>query len=168
MSSHNAAGEYVGPLKRVHRPRGMRSLACELMRDGVLDVGLATGEVVSLHSGQRKVLAVQTNAKGYCYVTLNREKRPRRGRPNSEGRWRRRMSAWVHRLVMMKKLAVEKHGEAWREHVVDIDPHIDVDHRDRVRHNNAADNLRLALHNAHETTRELTPEELAAIEEFAA
>ena len=162
----NANGDYVGELKRVHRDKKKPSLACLMLADGTLDVCLKKGTVTTNFRGRIKKRSLSEHYKGYLYVSLYRERK--HGRKNKAGRRRHRMSAWVHRLVMMKKIAVDSAGEGWRAVVKDIDPEIDVDHRDTIRTNNTAENLRLAGHDIHgkRSSSNWTAEDEAAVEEF--
>ena len=163
---YNEAGFYVGPLKRVHRSKKKPSLACLMLHDGTLDVCLQRWIVTTHFCGRIKVRSLSKNHKGYLYVNLYRERK--RGRKDKHGRRRHRMSAWVHRLVMMKKIAAESAGEGWRAVVKDIDPEIDVDHIDLNRSNNSAGNLRLIDHSHHgrRPSENWTPEDEAAVKEF--
>ena len=165
---YNAAGVYVGPLKRVHRDKKKPSLAAREFAAGNLDVCLETGVVTTCYRGRIKIRKLQKNHKGYFWLNINRERAGKRGKPDADGRYREQMAAWVHRLAMMKKIAVELAGKNWRDAIRDIDPEIDVDHYDKNSGNNAATNLRLAEHNLHgkRSSGNWTAEDEAAIEEF--
>lgn len=165
---YNSAGQYVGKLKRVHRDKKKPSLAARELAAGNLDVCLTTGVVTTHYRGRNLIRKLQKNHKGYFWLNLNRNRSGKRGKPDADGRYREQMSAWVHRLAMMKKLAVELAGEGWRAVVIDIDPEIDVDHKDNNRGNNSAANLRLANHALHgkRSSEAWTAEDEAKIEEF--
>ncbi len=165
---YNAAGVYVGPLKRVHRDKKKPSLAAREFAAGNPDVCLETGVVTTHYRGRIKIRKLQKNHKGYFWLNLNRKRAGKRGKPDINGRYREQMAAWVHRLVYMKKLAVDAAGEEWRTAIRDIDPEIDIDHYDKDRGNNSAGNLRLAGHDMHgkRSSDKWTAEDEAAIEEF--
>jgi hypothetical protein len=130
--------------KRVHRPRGSVSLAAECLADGTLDVDLLTGEVMSYASGSWKKRKTRLDDDGYVTFTLSRDVNGRRKRKSdAAGRWRLHMTVLVHRLVMMKKVAIACGEARWRSHVEDLPSHKDVHHRDRNRAHNEATNLTL-------------------------
>lgn len=163
-------GNYVGPRKIVFRPRRRPSLACRCLRDGSLDVDLRDGKVYSRWQGRKRLRRLRIERDDYLSFSLNREKSHRRGRSERDRRrtrWRYRMCVMVHRLVMMKKLAVDLGGSKWREYVKDIPPNIDVHHRDGCQWNNGVKNLRLSTDTANRGKREMTPDEAAAVAAFA-
>jgi hypothetical protein len=127
----NAAGYYVGPLKKIHRPKGRESLAVRCLRDGTLDVCLRSGRVYSFALGKRKRIKTRIDEDGYEKFTLKRDVSWReKRRADRNGRRRLSMEVFVHRLVMMKKLAVAKGEARWREHLEDLPGDRDVHHVD--------------------------------------
>lgn len=139
---YNAAGFYVGPLKMRHRHR--KSLALRCLQDGTLDVCLLTGHVYSYARGEMRRVRTRLDEDGYEKFTLSREVSGReRRKTDSTGRRRRMMTVFVHRLVMMKKIAVALGESHWREKVVDLPGDQEVHHRDKVRRHNQARNLTL-------------------------
>ncbi len=163
--------------KRVHRSKDKTTLAARMLADGTLDVCLETGEVFTIINGRRRKRKLQTNHKGYHWLNLYRERKDKRGKPDKYGRRRERFSAWVHRLAMMKKIAVGKCREEakdgrvfsnWRLFIVDIDPKIDIDHDNTDRTDNRGDNLRIIEHGLHgrRSSEQWTEEDEAAVAEF--
>jgi hypothetical protein len=142
----DSQGYYRGPLRKVHRPRGRESLAVRCLRDGTLDVCLLTGHVFSSARGASRSIKTRTDEDGYEKFTLHREATGRERRKcDGSGRRRLVMEVFVHRLVMLKKLAVARGESRWREHVEDLPGDRDVHHRDTCRSHNAASNLTLEL-----------------------
>lgn len=126
----NAAGYYVGPLKKRHRPLGKPSLALRCLQDGTLDIDLDSGEVWSTAKGARAKIKTRIDEDGYHKFTLCRDVDGReRRKKDGEGRRRLKMEVFVHRLCMMKKLAVARGEKRWREHLEDLPGDRDVHHR---------------------------------------
>ncbi len=158
------------PLKTIHLKCGETSLECLCLRDGSLDVNLASGEVTSMARGRQRTRKVRADDDGYLYFDLSRERPDRRGKAEIsrrngkvKKRYRIRRFVAVHRLVKMKELAIKAGGDAWRDHVKDLPRGIDVDHGDRDRQNNNYRNLSLKTEAANRGKREMTPEEEAEI-----
>lgn len=117
-------------------PPGETSLEVEALRDGTLDVDLATGLVYGVRGNLTKQRKLDYDRDGYLYFWLNREKKDRRGKPercrkSNRNRYRRRRVVLVHRLVKIKALAVAKGGRNWRKYVTDLPRGIDVNHEPR-------------------------------------
>lgn len=126
----NAAGYYVGPLKKRHRPNGKPSLALRCLQDGTLDIDLDTAEVWSMARGVRTKVKTRIDEDGYHKFTLKRDvDGSERRKRDSSGRRRLSMEVFVHRLCMMKKLAVARGERRWREHLEDLPGDRDVHHR---------------------------------------
>lgn len=126
----NANGHYVGPLKLRHRRKGKPSLALRCLQDGTLDIDLATGEVWSTAKGTRTKLKTRIDEDGYHKFTLCRDTDGREKRKtDGSGRRRLKMEVFVHRLCMMKKLAVARGEFRWREHLEDLPGDREVHHR---------------------------------------
>lgn len=123
-------GYYVGPLKKRHRPNGKPSLALRCLQDGTLDIDLETGEVWSMARGERTKIKTRIDEDGYHKFTLCRDTDGREKRKmDGDGRRRLKMEVFVHRLCMMKKLAVAKGEWRWKEHVEDLPGDREVHHR---------------------------------------
>lgn len=157
---------YGGPLKKLHIPRGQESLEVRCLRDGSLDCDLETGDVFSVRGDVRKKRRPGPDKDGYLAINLNREKEKKLGKPEIERRgkerikrYRHRRFVMVHRLVKIKALAVAKGASQWRQYVTDLPRGVDVDHLDRNRSNNRADNLALKTELANRSNREMTEEE---------
>ncbi len=136
-------------LKKIHRSG--ESLMVRCLRDGTLDVCLTTGRVFSTARGRMKRLKTHLDEDGYERFKLNRESKTVRKRDRS-GRRRERMTVFVHRLLMVKKIAVAANADRWRDIVRDLSGNTDVHHKDHIKTNNVADNLTLELaelHRAH-------------------
>lgn len=119
------------------------------LRDGTLDVDLETGRVESWARGDWvRFLNVREDEDGYLKFTLSRESKSRR-RKDRNGRRREHMTVFVHRLVMVKKIAVAANPDRWRTVVRDLHGDTDVHHKDHVRSNNVSDNLTLELAELH-------------------
>ncbi len=156
---------YAYGLKKVHRP-GETSLACLALRDGSLDVDLKTG----IPYGARGPMKTRIDKYGYVTFVLCRKVTRGGTVVKIAGKERRRklMTVLVHRLAMMKHLAVQHHGDSWREHVKDLPGTLDVNHVHD--HNQVADrtdnrirNLRLETLMANRRRRPMTPEEEAEV-----
>jgi hypothetical protein len=132
--------------KYVHRDG--ESLMVRCLRDGSLDVSLATGNVISLTRGRRRYLATRLDEDGYRKFTLSRESKTKR-RKDSSGRRREHMTVFVHRLVMVKKIAVAANPERWRTVVRDLAGSTEVHHKDENTDNNRGNNLTLELGEVH-------------------
>ena len=140
---YNEEGRFLGKRKHVFNNRygnPPRSLLCTCLRDGTLDVDLETGEILSLLRKKPHVITCIPDHSGYLRFYLHRERKTLR-RKTVDKRWRQ--TCGVHRAVLMKKFAVNKSPDNWREFVEDIPPTLHVDHVDRNNQNNAASNLRL-------------------------
>lgn len=146
------ANPYSLGRKRKHRPGEIESLAIRCMKLGVLDVCLVSGRVYTSFRGIVRERKINVDADGYCGFCLNVESTDRTGKQElrrdtkvKKIRRRHRMYVQLHRLVMAKKLAVEKAGDSrdWRTVVRDIPINFDIDHIDRDRANNRGSNLRL-------------------------
>lgn len=136
-------------LKKIHRAG--ESLMVRCLRDGTLDVCLKTGRVFSTARGRMKRLKTREDEDGYRKLTLSRESKTRR-KKDSSGRRREHMTVFIHRLVMVKKIAVAANPDRWRDIVRDLHGGTDVHHKDHNKTNNVADNLTLELaelHRAH-------------------
>lgn len=136
-------------LKKVHRSG--ESLMVRCLRDGTLDVSLLTGSVFSTARGKRRRLKTRRDEDGYVRFTLSRElpKSSRKRPERRDGRKRELMTVFVHRLVMVKKLAVAANESRWRDVVRDLHGDTDVHHMDHNQTNNFADNLTLELAELH-------------------
>jgi hypothetical protein len=112
-------------------------------------------------------MKIKIDADGYCHFYLNRERRDRRGKHETERRsngvvkkrYRIRRFVSVHRLVKMKAIAIGVGGYEWRLYVKDLPRGVDVNHRDKNRQNNHHMNLALQTENANRSQRELSQEE---------
>ena len=134
-------------MKKVHRAG--ESLMVRCLRDGSLDVCLKTGRVESWARGEWVLfLKVREDEDGYLKFTLSRESRRVRSKDSGERR-REHMTVFVHRLVMVKKIAVAANPERWRDVVRDLHGDTDVHHKDHDKRNNAAKNLTLELAELH-------------------
>ena len=157
---YNSKGEYVGPLKKIHaKPKG-GTVMFQRLRNGTLDADLKTGEVF----GIRGKMTPTADKDGYLRVWLSLPSR--RKKADRDGRKRWRQVALVHRIVMMKKKAVEVDPVNWREHVKELPAGIDVNHEDRDRANNRASNLSLQTERHNRHGEDMTPEEEQAIEDY--
>ena len=148
----NKLSPYSTGRRRVHRAGPVaKSLMTECVRNGTLDVRCETGEVFT-NFGKRRKRKLRLDRDGYLQFDLQSERKDRRGKvtlirrgKKLVKRYIRRQLVRVHRLVLAKKLAIEKHGDKWQERFVEIPPTIDVDHIDLDRANNRGKNLRLRL-----------------------
>lgn len=118
------------------------------LRDGTLDVSLTTGIVISLTRGRRRYLRTRLDEDGYRKFTLSRESKTKR-KQDAAGRRREHMTVFVHRLVMVKKIAVAANPERWRTVVRDLPGSTEVHHKDEDTGNNRGDNLTLELSEVH-------------------
>jgi hypothetical protein len=163
-----------GPRKITHNRRGGETLARRCLRDGSIDVDLATGVVTSFARYPKgRVLKLTIDEDGYEKFKLCRNVSKRLVRkPDRWGRHRWQMDVFVHRLVRMKatavKRAVAEAGDAdrWREYVRDLPCGVDVNHIDRDRRNNAAANLRLETEDCNRRGGDMDEEDLRSIAEF--
>ena len=123
---------------------------------------LATGEVTSYAiSDEGRPRKTRLDVDGYESVPLFRKVSGRVKRSR-----RLYMKAFVHRLVMVKAIAMQHGGDAWREYVDDLPGDIDVDHKDNDRTNNALDNLRLRSWYPHRSRQVMEDEERAEMARF--
>lgn len=164
------ATKFVPPTtKRCHLPPGVTSLEVLCLRDGTLDVDLETGDVFSVRGDKRTKRKLDPDDDGYLCFWLNRERKDRRGKAERDGnrkRYRYRRVVLAHRLVKIKHLAVAKGGSKWRQYATDLPRGVDVNHIDRVRHHNWADNLELQTEAVNRARGEMTEQEIADLEEF--
>lgn len=134
-------------LKKIHRDG--ESLMVRCLRDGTLDVDLRTGRVESWARGDWvRMVKVRVDEDGYEKFTLSRESRRVR-KKDRDGRRREHMTVFVHRLAMVKKIAVAANPDRWRTVVRDLPGDTDVHHKDHCKQNNAANNLTLELAELH-------------------
>lgn len=152
-----------------------KSLVVECIRNGWLDVDVDTAEVVTTFR-RRVVRSVHIDRDGYAGFTLNVERKDKRGKPTIQRtasgkivkRYRRRQYVMVHRLVLAKKMMVEKHGDNWRAKFFELPLSLDVDHVDTNPGNNAGGNLRLRFPCVNRGWVTLTPEQQAKADADAA
>lgn len=151
--------------RRLFTPPGQPTLALVLFREGKLDVCLS-GQLVTGAKGQPLTMTIDKD--GYWRVTLFKEVQRGEGghmlRVREKGRkerirYAKRQTAMVSRLVLMKALAVERHGDQWREHLTDLPRGLDVDHIDYNRNNNRRDNLRLETERTNRARKYMSEEE---------
>lgn len=134
---------------RKYLHRDQESLMVRCLRDGSLDVDLETGKVWSWRVGDWcRPLKTRTDEDGYIKFTLSRESKTKR-RKDSDGRRREHMTVFVHRLVMVKKIAVAANEERWRTAVRDLPGSMEVHHKDLTPAHNWASNLTLELSDVH-------------------
>lgn len=165
---------YATGRRRVHRA-AKDSLVTECIRNGSLDVRCESGEVFTTFR-RRVKRRLHIDRDGYAGFTLSVERATKRGRPtigrDKNGkivkRYRRQQYVLVHRLVLGKRLAVEKHGDNWQAKFIELPIAFDVDHADSNRSNNRSKNLRLRTIEANRGKRDYTPEEQAQAERDAA
>lgn len=133
----------------VHRDG--ESLMVRCLADGSLDVGLESGMVWSRKpNGLWRELKVREDEDGYLKFTLSR-KAPKgsRRKPDKDGRRREHMTVFVHRLVMVKKIAVAANEKRWQTVVRDLPGSTEVHHKDLTPAHNWASNLTLELSEVH-------------------
>lgn len=123
------------------------------LRDGSLDVDLETGKVWTWKRGMWcQPIKTRVDEDGYVKFTLSREApKSSRKRPDRDGRRREHMTVFVHRLVMVKKIAVAANEERWRTVVRDLPGSTEVHHKNEQRDCNWASNLTLELGEVHRT-----------------
>ena len=161
-------------LKKVHaNKRGGKTLARRCLEDGTLDVCLRTGRVTSFAQAKDgKAIRPRTDEHGYRKFTLVRSVSKRLVRkPRADGLHVWQMTVFVHRLAMMKKVAVAKAysvgtPDDWRSFVRDLPAGVDVNHKNRKRDDNRAKNLELQTERTNRNGQASTEEELRAIAEF--
>lgn len=154
------------PLKKIHSRSKKGTVMYQRLRNGTLDVDLETGEVFGLR-GRKFVVDVTWDGYHRVHLTIKNN----RCKPDGRGQRRFRQRAMVHRIVMMKKLAVEAKGGSrlsWRSFVKELPTGVDVDHEDDDRENNRASNLQLKTYIANRSKRDMTPEEEESIREYYA
>lgn len=142
--------------------RDHESLMVRCLRDGSLDVDLETGNVWSWKRGEWcQPVKTRRDEDGYVKFTLSR-KAPKssRKRPDRDGRRREHMTVFVHRLVMVKKIAVAANEERWRTVLRDLPGSTEVHHKDENRQHNAAGNLTLELSEIHKAIHHQEYEEV--------
>lgn len=141
------------------------TLEVECLRNGTLDVDIETGIVTGFYRGEWRRKALNKDHCGYLGFCLNRERKPKRGKPIRELRngkerlrYRRRRYVLVHRLVKIKAIAVALGGHNWRAYVKDLPHGIDVNHRGAKDNNNHL-MIEIQTEGANRRRREMTPEE---------
>lgn len=151
MSSNNQ--RRFGGWGRRYLHRDVESLMVRCLRDGSLDVDLETGKVWTWKRGDWcQPVRTRRDEDGYVKFTLSREAPPSsRKRRDRDGRRREHMTVFVHRLVMVKKIAIAANEERWRNVVRDLPGSTEVHHKDEVRHHNWSENLTLELSEIHRT-----------------
>lgn len=140
-----------GGYGRKYLHRDVESLMVRCLRDGSLDVDLESGVVWSWKRGDWcKPVKTRTDEDGYIKFTLSRKAPPTSRKPKDrDGRRREHMTVFVHRLVMVKKIAVAANEERWRTVVRDLPGSTEVHHKDLQPTNNWAANLTLELGDVH-------------------
>lgn len=154
--------------RRLHLSKGTEPLEVKLLRDGKIDADLETGLIYSVRGEKRTLLKINTTEKGYCYVQLGEERSDRQGKFQRDGerrRYRTRRNAFVNRIVKIKAVAVAMGGRNWRNHVRPLPRGVDVNHWNRDRSDNRADNLELATQLANRLRRAQTEGEIDSIHE---
>lgn len=134
---------------RKYSHRESESLMVHCLRDGSLDVDLHTGAVWSWRRGDWcRLVKVRTDEDGYIKFTLSRESKTKR-KKDRDGRRREHMTVFVHRLVMVKKIAVAANKERWRTVVRDLPGNTEVHHKDLTPAHNWGGNLTLEVSEIH-------------------
>lgn len=156
--------------RKHHRKKGEISLACFLMRAGLLDVCLDCGGVYRIHRGRRRRMTAKKHYKGYLWVDLWRKNKSAKGKRRV---WR--MSAWIHRLAFMKKRAMRnlklarENGDAadladWKSFVFDLPETLHVDHLKGGIEDNRGKNLRLRTQSGNSGKGPMSAAESAEVE----
>jgi hypothetical protein len=162
-----------GPKKVHHNKRGGKTLARRCLEDGTLDVCLETGMVTSFAQVETgKLIRPRLDEDGYRKFTLVRSVSARlvkKKRADGCRIWQ--MTVFVHRLAMMKKIAVKKAKavgtpDEWRAFVRDLPAGLDVNHKNLIRDDNRACNLELQTERTNRNGQPSTEEELRSIAEF--
>lgn len=170
---HKSNPLYATGRRRVHRNGpAATSLVVECVKNGSLDVRCETGEVFT-EFRRRVRRKVHIDSDGYAGFTLNVESKTagrrfvelRKGGKQDKRR-RRSQYVLVHRLVLAKLQAVERHGDNWQARFRELPLCLDVDHKDTNRANNRADNLRVRTIEGNRGKAEYSETEAKAVAEF--